>query len=216
MSSPNARQRLADFHLGASVFSSEGRHVGSLQRMIVDQDTWDPHHLVVKESVRFCGHLLTSAAGVMTDELIVPLHAVDQVTRERVDLSLTSKDVRRLHPYLTYQLAPVTASDSVMEILSTTFGAMRIPKEVEEAHKSQGDIEIRSGENVMLGHEGNKLGRVRDVLFDEGELVGIVVHPEGLLKHNVVIQTRFLERSDDGALFVLLQPEDLKHLQGFQ
>ncbi|MDB5113669.1 MAG: hypothetical protein JWL78_739 [Chloroflexi bacterium] len=211
----NLRRRLADFHLGAPVYSSDGRHVGSLHRVVVDQETWDPHQVVVKESVRFNGHLLALAAGLMTDELIVPMSAVAHISSERVELSLTSREVRRLPPYLSYQLAPVRATETAEEAVGILLGAPRLRAEVEEAGKVPGDIEIRADENVMLGHDGERLGQVRDVLFDEGELVGVVIHPERVLEHDVLIQVRFLERSDDAALFVRMTPEDIQHLPPF-
>lgn len=211
----NLRRRLADFHLGAPVYSSDGRHVGSLHRVVVDQETWDPHQVVVKESVRFNGHLLALAAGLMTDELIVPMSAVAHISGERVELSLTSREVRRLPPYLSYQLAPVRATETAEEAVGILLGAPRLRAEVEEAGKVPGDIEIRADENVMLGHDGERLGQVRDVLFDEGELVGVVIHPERVLEHDVLIQVRFLERSDDAALFVRMTPEDIQHLPPF-
>ncbi|MDB5067407.1 MAG: hypothetical protein JWM18_3841 [Chloroflexi bacterium] len=211
----NLRQRLADFHLGAPVYSSDGRHVGSLHRVVVDQETWDPHQVVVKESVRFNGHLLALAAGLMTDELIIPLSAIARISSERVELSLTSREVRRLPPYLSYQLAPVRATETAEEAVGILLGAPRLRAEVEEAGKVPGDIEIRADENVMLGHDGERLGQVRDVLFDEGELVGVVVQPDRLLEHDVLIQVRFLERSDDAALFVRMTPEDIQHLPPF-
>jgi hypothetical protein len=68
----------------------------------------------------------------------------------------------------------------------------------------------------MLGHQGVKFGRVRDVLFDGGELVGVVVHPEGFLNHDVVIQVRFIDRSDDAALFVHLTRDDIARLEEFR
>ena len=209
------RRRLADFHLGAPVYSSDGRHVGSLHRVVVDQETWDPHQVVVKESVRFNGHLLALAAGLMTDELIIPLSAIARTSSERVELSLTSREVRRLPPYLSYHLAPVRATETAEEAVGILLGAPRLRAEVEEAGKVPGEIEIRADENVMLGHDGEKLGQVRDVLFDEDELVGVVVQPDRLLEHDVLIQVRFLERSDDAALFVRMTPEDIQHLPPF-
>jgi sporulation protein YlmC with PRC-barrel domain len=211
----NLRQRLAHFHLGAPVYSADGRHVGSLHRVVVDQESWDAHQIVVKESVRFNGHVLAFAAGLMTDELIIPMSAIAQVSRERVELSLTSREVRRLPPYLSYHLAPVRATETSEEAVSILLGAPRLRREEEEADKASGDIEIRADESVMLGHDGQRLGRVRDVLFDDGELVGVVIRPEDVLEHDVVIQARFLERSDDAALFVRMTPEDLRHLPPF-
>jgi len=89
------------------------------------------------------------------------------------------------------------------------------PRLEETADKPDGDIEIRHGENVMIGHGGDKLGTVQDVLFDDGELVGIVVRPAGLFTRDVVVQVRFLDRSDDLALFVRMTPEDVAKLAEF-
>jgi sporulation protein YlmC with PRC-barrel domain len=208
-------QRLADFRLGAPVFSSDGRHVGSLHRVVVDQESWEPHEVVVKESVRFNGHYLALWAGLMTDELLVPISVIAQISRDRVDLSLTSRELRQLPPYLSYSLAPVKPTEGVEETVSVLLGSARVAPEVEEARKAAGDIEIRADENVMLGHEGHTFGHVRDILFDGGELVGVVIHPMEHLEHDVVIQIRFLERSDDGALFVHITADDLKHLPPF-
>jgi uncharacterized protein YrrD len=208
-------KRLADFHLGAPVFSSNGRHVGSLHRVVIDRDSWDPHQVIVKESVRFNGHLVALYAGLTTDELIVPIAAIAQISRTRVDLSLTSKQLRRLPPYLSYHLAPVGVTEASVEVVSAGLGGPRLPREVESADKSSDDIEVRAGENVMLGHEGQKLGHVQDVLFDEGEFAGIVVHPIGFFEHDILVQVRFLERSDDGALFVHMTPDDIQHLPPF-
>jgi sporulation protein YlmC with PRC-barrel domain len=210
------RQRLADFHLGAAVHSSDGRSVGTLHRMVVDQDSWEPHRLVVKESPGFSGQVLALAAGLVADELVVPLSAVTQVSRDRIDLSLTSREVRALPPYLSYQVAPVDPGDAIVQDIDIVLGAPPVPQQVAEADKEPGDIEIRSGESVMLGHEGHRLGQVRDILFDEGELVGVVVHPVGLLQQDVLVQRRYLERSDDGALFVAMTPDDLRRLEPFR
>jgi sporulation protein YlmC with PRC-barrel domain len=209
------RRRLADFRLGAPVHTSDGRHIGSLHRLVVDRESWEPRQLVVKETARFNGHLLALAAGLITEELVVPMSAISRISRERVDLAITSAEARRLPPYLSYSWAPLTATGAVEEDLGILLGAARHPVEVETAAKSTGDIEIRPDENVMLGHEGRLLGHVRDVLFDDGELTGVVVHTRPPIGGDVVIQLRFLERSDDGALFVRMTDKDLERLQPF-
>jgi sporulation protein YlmC with PRC-barrel domain len=217
MASPDpAHPELADFHLGAPVYSSDGRHVGSLHRLVVDRESWVPHEIIVKENARFSGHLLAEAAGLITDDLIVPLDKITHVAHERVDLSLTSSEVRRLPPYLSYHYAPIEGRQLAIDMVSAGFGGgTPYPQTAEEADKPTGDIEIRQGENVMLGHTGHKLGEVRDVIFDEGDLVGVVIRPEGFFQKDVVVQVRFLERSDDAALFVRMSPEDLEQLKSF-
>ncbi|HEX3604551.1 MAG TPA: hypothetical protein VH134_01420 [Candidatus Dormibacteraeota bacterium] len=209
------RNRLADLHLGAPVHSSDDRHIGSLRRVVVDQDSWEPRAVVVRETARFNGHLLALAAGLMTEELIVPMSAIARASRERVDLSITASEARHLPPYLSYAMAPLTGTDTAVNDLAILVGGATLPREVESAAKAAGDIEIRVDENVMLNHEGERFGRVRDVLLDGGELVGVVVHPDGMFEEDVLVQLRFLERSDDGALFLHMTRADLENLSPF-
>jgi hypothetical protein len=42
--------------------------------------------------------------------------------------------------------------------------------------------------------------------------VGIVIRANGFFGHDVVVQIRFLDRSDDMALFVRMTQEDVKRL----
>ena len=88
---------------------------------------------------------------------------------------------------------------------------------MEEAHKRLDELEIHRGENVMLGHTGTKLGTVQDLVLDEGELAGVVIRPEGFFaaSQDVLLQIRFLGRSDDLALFAHLTEADLARLTPF-
>ena len=67
----------------------------------------------------------------------------------------------------------------------------------------------------MLGKTGHRLGRVHDVLFDHGELIGVVIRPDGFFKRDVVLPIRFIDRADDLALFAHLDESDVKHLKPF-
>src|ERR1700730_5482179 len=215
----NARHGLEDFHLGAPVYSRDGRHVGSLHRLVIEAQTWEPRQIIGQETGRLRGHHLGGGARLLPDDIIVPLEDVANVANGRVDLALDAAQVRRLPPYLSYHYAPLEGRDLAniaVRVLSSGYGGLPGRRLTEEADKRTEDIEIRPGENVMLGHDGQKLGHVHDVLFDDGELVGVVVHPEGLLTQDVVIQVRFLERGDDAALFVRMREEDLAHLQRFE
>jgi sporulation protein YlmC with PRC-barrel domain len=211
--------RLDDFHLGASVRTTDGHHAGTLQRIVVDGESWDPHALIVRETEWFSGRVLAPGAGMMVAEVIVPLHAVAEIGPHEIRLNLDKRATRRLPPYLSYQYQPLQRGDGLRYVAALAGGQLgagpMFPRLDETADKPDGDIEIRHGENVMLGHGGDKLGTVQDVLFDGGELVGIVVRPAGLFTHDVIVQVRFLERSDDMALFVRMTPEDVAKLAEF-
>jgi len=99
---------------------------------------------------------------------------------------LDRRATRSLPPYLSYQYKPLERGDGLRFAAALAGGTLGVgpmfPLLAESADKAEGDIEIRHGENVMIGHGGEKLGTVQDVLFDDGELVGIVVARQRLLR----------------------------------
>ncbi len=205
-----------DFHLGATVYSADDRHVGSLVHVLVDSD-YGLRSLVVKETGLFSGHLLSPGSFLIADEFIVPKRAVKSVNHDRVDLRLSADQVRRLKPYIQFR---EKGGETLGEELEDEAGVLgqgpEVPHWLEQvAEKPASQLEIDGGENVMLGRTGRKLGTVKDVLFDGDQLVGVVLLPEGLLKHEVILPRRFLDRSDDAALFARIDETDLEHLKPF-
>jgi uncharacterized protein YrrD len=211
-----AELRAEDFHLGADVYSSDGKHVGKLVHVLIDS-AYHLKALVIKEGGSFSGHALSPAAFLLNDEFIVPVESAKSVTHDRVELTLSAADARRLPPYLSYRQKAESTGEELEDEAGILGGAPEIPHWMEQvANKPASELEIDRDENVMLGHTGKKLGTVKDVLFDDGELVGVVLKPEGLFKREVILPRRYLDRSDDAALFARIEEADLEHLKPFQ
>src|SRR5579884_971658 len=102
--------RIEDLHFGAAVYTADGKHAGSLCRLIVDEESFDLHALVIKETRWFSGRHL-AGTPLLEDDVSVPLAGVRSVSRDRIDLSMTAAEARRTAPYLTYQYAPVGKGD---------------------------------------------------------------------------------------------------------
>lgn len=205
-----------DFHLGADVLARDGKEVGTLVHVLVGDD-YSLKALVIKEGTSFSGRMLSPGSLLVADEVIVPKDAVEKATHERIDLGIDSSAVRRLPPYLSYR----ERSESVGEELEDAAGVFgsgpEVPHWLEEvANKPPDELEIDRDENVMLGHTGKKLGAVKDVLFDGDQLVGVALKPEGLFRKEVILPRRFLDRSDDAALFAKLDEKDLEQLTPFE
>lgn len=210
----SARPALDDFHLGAPVFAADGVHVGELHRLIVDEESLDPRAIVIKETRHFSGHHFAGSA-LLEDDVAVPLSDVLTAHHDRVDLSVDASAVRQTTPYLSYRYAAVTRGDAGRVVLAEIGQTAYVPRLIEDARKKLDELEITPGENIMLDRSGRKLGTVRDVVFNGGELIGIVMHPAGFFREDVLLQVRFLGRSDDLALFAHLTEDDLQHLQPF-
>jgi len=206
---------VSDFRLGSDVVASDGKKAGTLISVIVDEEGFDPRALVVKAEESLGGRLRAAESLFITDEVVIPIAAVESATHDLVRLSMSGSDVRRLPLYLSYRPKPLTREEAALEDADVLTGNVGLPPEQEIANKPPGQIEIDRGENVMLGTTGRRLGRVQDVLFDHGKLTGVVIRPDGFFTRDVVLPTEFIERADDMALFAHLDESDIENLKPF-
>ena len=206
---------LSDFRLGAEVVDNEGQKAGTLVSVIVDEKGFEARALVVKDEATLAGRLLSAERLFTTDEVVIPVSAVESATRDQVRLSLSADEVRRQPLYITYRREPLTTEDAAVEEGQLLGGGLGLPRAEEIANKPAGEIEIESGENVMLGTSGHRLGTVRDVLFDQGKLAAVVIRPDGFFKRDVVLPMSFIDRADDMALFARLEEPDIESLKPF-
>jgi len=137
-----------DFHLGADVVSSDGKDVGELRRVLVEDPDYSLRAIVVKEGSRFSGLRLAPGSLLVSDEVIVPIDAIGEVMHDRVALKIAAADVRRLPPYLEFRNREATTTE-VLEDEGAVLGlSPAIPHSVEEfANKPAGELEIEGGEN---------------------------------------------------------------------
>jgi len=206
---------VSDFHLGSSVVASDGSKVGTLVSVIVDENGFDPRSLVVKEEESLGGRLRADSSLFITDEVVIPIAAVESASHELVRLSMSSPDIRRQPLYLSYRPKPLTVEEAALEDADVLSGTIGLPTEEEIANKPASQVEIDRDENVMLGTTGHRLGKVQDVLFDHGELIGVVIRPDGFFTRDVVLPIRFISRADDMALFADLDKSDIENLKPF-
>jgi uncharacterized protein YrrD len=206
---------LSDFRLGADVVASDGSKAGTLVSVIVDEEGFAPRSLVVKTGESLAGFLRAAESIFVTDQVVVPIAAVESATHDVVTLSMSDAELRRQPLYLSYRPKPPTVGEAALGDAEILTGGIGTPNVEEVANKGEGEIEIDRGENVMLGTTGRRLGRVQDVLFDHGELIGVVITPEGLFKRDVVLPRRFISRSDDMALFAQLDDSEIEQLKPF-
>src|SRR5216683_2894459 len=187
---------VSDFRLGSDVVGSDGKKAGTLVSVIVDEKGFDPRALVVKEVESLGGRIRATESLFITDEVVVPIVAVESATHDLVRLSMSGSDIRRQPLYLSYRPKRLTVEEAALEEADVLTGSVGLPPKQEIANKPAGQIEIDRGENVMLGKTGHRLGRVQDVLLNHGEVMGVVIRPDGLFTRDVVLPIRFISREE--------------------
>ena len=183
--------------------------------VLVDEDGFDPRAIVLKHEESLVGRLLAAERLFITDELVIPIAAVESASHDLVRLSMSVADIRRKTPYISYRFKPPTTGIALLQEAQLLTGGIVLPVADETANKAAGEIEVDTGENVMLGKTGHRLGRVEDLLFDQGELIAVVIRPDGFFKRDVVLPIRFISRADDLSLFADLDESDIEHLKSF-
>jgi sporulation protein YlmC with PRC-barrel domain len=206
---------LSDFCLGSAVFDNDGNKAGRLVRVLVEEDGFDPKAVVVQDETSLIGRLMAEERYFITDEVVIPITAVESATHEQVLLTMSASDVRKQEPYLSYRMKPLSAGGVVLQAAQAAIGGLGVPNAEEVANKPDDQIEIDKDENVMLGKTGHRLGRVHDLLFDRGELIGVVIRPDGRKKKDVVLPIRFINRADDMALFADIGASDIEQLKPY-
>lgn len=205
-----------DFHPGARVVTSDGTDIGELVHVLTGSD-YSLKAIVVNESHGFGGSWLSPSSLLVNTEFVAPHDAIESVDHDRIALKVSTTDARKFPAYLGYREKGESLGEEAEDEAGILGSGPEIPHWLQQvANKPAGELEIDGGENVMLGHTGRKLGEVKDVLFDGDQLVGVVLQPGGLFKHEVILPRRFLSRSDDAALFAQLDEKDMENLVPFR
>jgi uncharacterized protein YrrD len=72
---------------GTDILSSDGEHVGDVERLLVEPDSNQVSHVLISQGVFF------------KDRKLIPMHWVTSVTEENVHLSVTSEFLKQLPSY---------------------------------------------------------------------------------------------------------------------
>src|SRR5579864_10921 len=133
---------LSDFRLGSEVLASDGRKAGVLASVLVARQGFGPEAIVVKDDTSLVGRLIAAERLYITDEVVIPITAVNSATHELIRLSMSADEVRSQAPYLSYRFKPLTAGEAVLDEAETLTGGVGLPNTEEVANKPSGAIEI--------------------------------------------------------------------------
>ncbi len=194
-----------DIKLGSRVYSTNGRHVGNVDSLVVDYNTKDVTSIIVRSGV------------FLATDRIFPVETFDSIDDDgAVHLNLNDEEaeneqefVKRdyvawdpnnsMYPYTdeawvsgtgqpsvfwAYGTAPLGYSGSAPFFAEAPTDA---PVEEVETNLPEQSVLVNKGTDVV-GKDGEKIGTVDEVLYDsQGEIDGFVVRAGFLFHHDVHI-----------------------------
>ncbi|HEX8036968.1 MAG TPA: PRC-barrel domain-containing protein [Ktedonobacterales bacterium] len=198
---------LEDLHIGTDVMGSDGSHLGTLTRIVIERDNDEVTHLVVDPGLVESGNLLAPGGWEKPRERVVSLSLLVNADDKHVTLSCDEEAFRQQplfeqQYYADYDqldaLPPRFRLGELINYIASAAGLGAAPYEgprIRQYNEPQGAAEIAEGTPVWRRKPHEEIGEVEQVLFDPltervTALVvrrsGIVVHPRVLLPISAV------------------------------
>jgi uncharacterized protein YrrD len=209
--------------LGQDVFARDGRRVGTVDRLVLNDETHNVEEIVVHKGVFF------------SSDKILDRSLIRSVDEDGVHLSIDAAEERKLPTYYSgqyYEWSPddvaifpqpvpgwyagsllsinppgegrgYPGTDSLFEL-----APLDAPRVRPESNVSEFDVKIGPGAAVVCA-DGSKLGHVHDVVFDEtGALTSIVVRSGLVRKRDREIPAVWIAEIDDDRLWLSVTADE--------
>lgn len=220
---------LEDLHIGVAVSGSDGRRLGTLQRIVVERDTYRVTHLVVDPGLLDSGNLLAPGGWDRPRARILPISLVVRAASDHLTLSCDEAAFQQLSFFereAYVETSPPTQGrfrlGELLNYIASVAGVGAAPYEpsTEEItfNEPAGSAEIAEGTPVWRMQPHVELGRVEHLLVseDSGLLTALVIRPRGLGHHAVLLPLALVTEVADGVVHVTLSDEELDGLEPYR
>jgi uncharacterized protein YrrD len=207
--------------LGREVYSSDGRKLGNVDRLVLNSENQHLEEIVVDE-------------GFFSTGRLIDLDLVDRVEDDRVVLSLATAQAEQLPEFVATRFVDVPAvvwnrypgpvpvgygaggllyGTGYPTAAGSIFGDTIAPETVVENVRNipEQDVVVGSGSDVV-GADGKKVGTVDRVLYgQDGTLQGVVVKSGFLFKHEATIPGEWVAELDDDRIMLTVTADEVRN-----
>jgi sporulation protein YlmC with PRC-barrel domain len=227
---------LEDLSIGAPVVSSNGRQIGTLQRIVVERDERRVTHIVIDPGLLESGNLLAPGGWEKPRARIVPISAVQNIGTEVIQLALDENAFAEepLFEQEYYANADPQTGEvqpegekprfrlgELIHYIATAAGLGAAPYEptTEIAfQESSRSAEVSAGTPVWRRTPHEELGIVERVLVDAetNRITAFVLRRKGRGGKMIQVPIEAVSDVQDGVVRVTLSESDLAELQPYE
>ena len=218
----------SDLHIGSKVFSSDGRELGELARIVLRRADLSVVEVVIDIGFQRSGHHLWEGGLGLDYDRVVPADTVESTSEQRIELSLTADEFKAAPEYsierfeevqdLTPDEFDIPDVVNRLQGLSAIFSSTASGWLVEKQARPEASVEIAEGTPVWRRHPHDKLGEVDHVLVDAvtGGLKALVMKRGFLLHRDVVLPRRYISELLDNLVRVDITDAELAKLHEYR
>lgn len=212
---------------GTDVYSQDGEKLGNLHRVVMKRSDLTLTHIVVDIGFLRSGRSLWEGGLGLDYDRIIPIEDVASVTDDRVELSLIVNAFKEMPEYTDEIYEPadpspnefditdvVTTTGELSSVIGSTPGAWLVPR----LNKPVTSVDLVEGSDVWRQEPHEKLGDLKRVLLDEtsGQVKALVISRGFILKHDVVLPTRYISELFDGVVRVEIGDAEIEQLKRYE
>lgn len=206
------------FRIGAKVFTADKEQVGTIDRVVVDPDTREVTHLVVRKGFLF------------TEDKVIPKDLVDFTDSKRVILQVGKDELEGFPDFLESEFIPadrdpehVAASETRASSLywyppvGRFAGHAKPQYVVKEENIPRGTVAIQEGADV-ISRDGEHVGDIERIFTDpEEEYATHLLISEGMfLKEKKLVPTQWIKHVFESELRLSVDSELVESLPEYQ
>ncbi len=207
-------------HIGAKVFSKEGKKVGTLYRVALDPETMEVTDIIVRKGL------------LMKKDRVVPVSMIDHLDEEgHIHLSITLDALARCREYREIEFT-VPVADDLIPTPYAKGGALywqtyyqSLPREdyvlmtrerIKEGIPQDRPV-LRRGMPIYL-RDGRKLGELDHLVVERetGRIAYLAVRKGILLHHNRLIPVEVVESVDDQGIYLDATLDEVQAMQHYR
>ena len=227
---------LEDLHIGTTITSSDGRQIGTLERIVVEMAAERVSHIVVDPGLLESGNLLSPGGWEKPRARLIPVSDIVKVTKDSVELSIDQAAFteaplfeREFFVDADPQTGEVQAPaekprfrlGELLHYISTAAGLGAAPYEPTteiQFQESAGSAEIAAGTPVWRPTPHQEIGVVERVLIDPEtqRISAFVLRRKGFGNRLVQLPIESVANVQDGVVHVTISDSDLAKLAPFE
>ena len=216
------------YKIGVDVFSSDGKKLGELHRLVVRRSDLAVTHLVVDIGFLRSGRPIWAGGFGLDYDRVVPVESLASASGERLDLSMTAEAFFEQMPEYSEELfePPLDLSPDELEIddlaadaaaISAAIGNTPSGWLVEKLNRPLDSVDIKEGTDVWRREPHEKLGEVRRVLLnDGGRVTAFVIRRGFVFTKDVVLPARYVAELLDDIVRVDIPSDVLSRLPEYE
>lgn len=223
---------LEDLHIGAAVRGSDGNHLGSLSRVVIEPANQQVTHLVVEPGLAESGNLLKPGGWETPRERVVPMDQVATADKDEVRLTCDEAGFQQLPLFERKQYTDVDATAAIgtrgqwqsrfqlgqlLNYVASGWGLGAAPYIAPadiSLNETPTSVAIEEGSPVWRVDPHEEIGTVERVLVDAAtqRVSALVVRRSGLLRHRVLLPVDQISGVEEGVVHVTLTPAEVDAL----